>query len=484
MNIKSLIESIKSATTTNASANYEINDRSFLAELLSDSRPTQTENKSDCEILGITPLFDFRRSDKFPVTLFLFRTLWKLLLIVPLCYYKCSSWFCWAISNRSTKRQSKIKSARVNFVVFFTALIVAIVLLAYMLSFFIRDVLLFDSSQRINNDGAIYMEQPCGCERYVYLYNTAIPWSNTGIEIVKGDVVEISASGAYYSRISDLVSNAKNNDTLPFNFINPSLSDEKNTKSNTDSILTNLCIYKSRKDNLLNAGEKAVFGSVLYQIRANNDSLLYDSREDVRGDRIVQDPPKSGEPFSFTADHSGELYVSVNDIYLNDTTLNLLRELHPDKLKEHIGNIYLNDRVLEVVKNKQDSLSIKDLNSECDTIITITEDDLAWAYEFKYEPSDTVYLKNVAKLAKLKAISRKHPDYWFSDNLGEIMLNIKVTRSVIANHSITEKIFSHTYRNFESFFDMRLTYILLILAGVMVGIVVLLILDNRLMHKT
>lgn len=56
MNIKSLLEAITSntATTAKTTTNYEVDDRSFLTELLSGTHQTRIENRSDCEILGIT----------------------------------------------------------------------------------------------------------------------------------------------------------------------------------------------------------------------------------------------------------------------------------------------------------------------------------------------------------------------------------------------------------------------------------------------
>ncbi len=52
MNVKSLIETITSAITTTGLARYVINDRSFLAELLSDKRPTPSGPQTDAEVLG------------------------------------------------------------------------------------------------------------------------------------------------------------------------------------------------------------------------------------------------------------------------------------------------------------------------------------------------------------------------------------------------------------------------------------------------
>ena len=118
---------------------------------------------------------------------------------------------------------SKVKPARVNFVIFFVSLVFAIVLLLVILSFFIRGVLFFDPSQRINEQGAITMAQPCGSERNVFLYNTGQCWANTGIQVVRGDRVEVTASGAYYGRVADLYHCAKDNCVLPFDMVMPGL---------------------------------------------------------------------------------------------------------------------------------------------------------------------------------------------------------------------------------------------------------------------
>lgn len=328
MNIKSLLEAITSntATTAKTTTNYEVDDRSFLTELLSGTHQTRIENRSDCEILGITPFFDFRKTDKFPITIFIFRTLWKLMMLFPLCYYKIASLLAWAFSNRQEKFQSKINSARVNFVMFFCSIVLAIVLLVSTFFFFFNNVLLLDSNQLINDYGTIHMEQPCGIESCVYLYNTAQPWTNTGINIVKGDEVRISASGAFYGRVFDLVNSAKKNETLPFSFINPSVIDT--SQSLYDTNVVSLCMY-NKKD--------AVFGSLLYQIRKDNESILYDSRDDNDDyPHIIQDNHERNESFSFTARHSGELYVSINDIYLSDKVLVLLRDMPKKNIEKHL----------------------------------------------------------------------------------------------------------------------------------------------------
>lgn len=457
MNIKSLLEAITSntATTAKTTTNYEVDDRSFLTELLSGTHQTRIENRRDCEILGITPFFDFRKTDKFPVTIFIFRTLWKLMMLLPLCYYKIVSLLAWAFSNRQEKFQSKINSARVNFVMFFCSIVLAIVLLVSTFFFFFNSVLLLDSNQLINDYGTIHMEQPCGIESCVYLYNTAQPWTNTGINIVKGDEVQISASGAFYGRVFDLVNSAKKNETLPFSFINPSVIDT--SQSLYDTNVVSLCMY-NKKD--------AVFGSLLYQIRKDNESILYDSRDDNDDyPHIIQDNHERNESFSFTARHSGELYVSINDIYLSDKVLVLLRDMPKKNIEQYLEIEKIND----ATKIKSDMLFNRGLN---------------WVKERKPKDKlDTIVENKLAKLYALVHSDSLFHKYWFDDNLGEILLNITVNRNVINNSNVGGSFMSHAYRRIDKFFDKKWDEILFHVSIFLLIIAFLLYCDHKFMHE-
>ena len=449
MNIKSLLEAITSntATTAKTTTNYEVDDRSFLTELLSGTHQTRIENRSDCEILGITPFFDFRKTDKFPVTIFIFRTLWKLMMLLPLCYYKIVSLLAWAFSNRQEKFQSKINSARVNFVMFFCSIVLAIVLLVSTFFFFFNSVLLLDSNQLINDYGTIHMEQPCGIESCVYLYNTAQPWTNTGINIVKGDEVRISASGAFYGRVFDLVNSANKND--------PSVKDS--SQSLRIPNLVELCMY-NKKD--------AVFGSLLYQIKKDNETIIYDSRDDNDDNpHIIQDNHERSESFSFTARHSGELYVSINDIYLSDKVLVLLRDMPKKNIEQHLEIEKIND----TTKIKSDSLFNIGLN---------------WVKERKPKNKlDTIVEYKLAKLYALVHSDSLFHKYWFDDNLGEILLNITVNRNVISSSNVGGSFMSHAYRRIDKFFDKKWEEILFHVSIFLLIIAFLLYCDHKFMHE-
>ena len=299
------------------------------------------------------------------------------------------------------------------------------------------------------------MEQPCGIESCVYLYNTAQPWTNTGINIVKGDEVRISASGAFYGRVFDLVNSANKNDTLPFSFINPSVIDT--SQSLYDTNVVSLCMY-NKKD--------AVFGSLLYQIKKDNETIIYDSRDDNDDNpHIIQDNHERSESFSFTARHSGELYVSINDIYLSDKVLVLLRDMPKKNIEQHLEIEKIND----TTKIKSDSLFNIGLN---------------WIKERKPKNKlDTIVEYKLAKLYALVHSDSLFRKYWFDDNLGEILLNITVNRNVISSSNVGGSFMSHAYRRIDKFFDKKWEEILFHVSIFLLIIVFLLYCDHKFMHE-
>lgn len=302
MNVKSLIETITSAITTTGLARYVINDRSFLAELLSDRRPTPSGPQTDAEVLGIKPFIDYRPTDRLPVTMLVVRMVWKTLMLLPWLCYRGAAVAAALMSGARVKRladcPSKVRSARVNFVIF--------------------------------------------------------------------------------------------------------------------------------------------FGSLLYQIRASNEPLLYDSDRDADHRRMIQGNHDRGRVFSFEARHSGDLYVSVNDIYLDR-------------------------RVLDIMDSCRNTAVVTSLLE-------------------RYGPAMT----NGQKIAMLRAgLGRKYlPEMWFADNMGEILFNITVHRNVIREANTAESFFAHVYRHIDRFFDQRPGAILLQVAVALAVIVLLLWADNRFMHRS
>ena len=367
MGLNSLIDTIKRSIITGTSANVKITDRSFFAELLGeDNNP---EIKGD-ESLGIKPFWKYDSNKRFPFISAVFRMTGSCFMCLVAVFYWIASMICWIFTG---ERKSKRTSARLNAIIFISIIIIYIVLIVSMIAFLINNVLLFPPNSAINSKGAITMEQPCGREHTVFLFNTAICWANTGVEVLTGDIIEITASGSFYGRVTDLYHRNRDNEKLDFSWNNTAYPIKEGD-------FDTLCIYKKND---------ARFGSILCHIHSESEENCYDSKQDSCS-HIIQ--LANGKTNKITVQSPGYLYVTVNDIYLTPEILEKIKN-NPDLQKELLP--YGHDQ---------------DLSKACSA-----------------------------------------PSLWFNDNLGEILLNISVTRHVIKNEgaSISPRIYSYLYRLIE-----------------------------------
>ena len=157
--------------------------------------------------------------------------------------------------------------------------------------------------------------------------------------------------------------------------------------------------------------------------------------------------------------------MSINDIYLSDKVLVLLRDMPNDTIKNHLEIEKIND----ATKIKSDSLFNRGLN---------------WVKKRKSkDASDTIVENKLAKLYALVHSDSLFRKYWFDDNLGEILLNITVNRNVIGNNNVGGSFMSHAYRRIDKFFDKKWEEILLQVSIFLLIIVFLLYCDHKFMHE-
>lgn len=383
MEINSIIDTIKRSIITGTPADVKITDKSFLAELLGKD----DDNNTDIQPPKIIYRPHFNGSMRFPVIHYVLQCLWTVItLFIALLYFLPSK----ILLLLTGKKRDLRLSARFNAVLFITCVTSYIVILAFSVTFLLKSVLFFDPDNRINSQGAIMMRQPLGVEQYVYLFNAATLWANTGIELLENDRIEVSASGSFYGKISDLCEKAGSNDTLSYKWNNPMMK-------SSDTTFNDLCIYKSRE---------AHFGSLLFQICPEKNSLSYSSADSVTltEDKDVTTGMKNemvpfkchdGKKFSFTAHMDGILFLAVNDIYLNDGTINTIKEKSRNKEIKKL----LNGRNPDSLKTNR-------------------------------------YM-------------------WFQDNIGEILLNISVYRNAAAdnNSALMPDAIPKIYRDIESVFN-------------------------------
>lgn len=288
------------------------------------------------------------------------------------------------------KGESIFRSVRLNAFIFFSLCVIMLAVIASMIPFFLRNVMFFPHDYDMNSQGAMRMMQPCGKEQYVYLFNTAKCWDDTGIYIVEGDRVDISYSGNFFSNIQWKEESARLNKVHRYD-----------AQPMREKFLQKYCMLKNQD-----------FGIVMYQICKETDKRAGVDRPIIKTAPFCVFPSyrKKGETYEavqhiqFTAPQSGKLYVTVNDIYLNDAT---------------------KDSILHS-KLTQKYLNLNDIDS------------------FKKE-------------------AEKYPEMWYYDNIGEMLLNVTVTRHRLHGTFFINDYFGYFYRGIDNVYNHSFFFILVML---------------------
>lgn len=293
-------------------------------------------------------------------------------------------------------REKEPASIWVNFVTLAFFLVISIVFLVFILSFAIRSIVLPPSKMYVNNSGVVSIEQPHMEEHHFFLLNAATAWTQTDIRVSKGDKVYITASGGLYCDIGEMVEKAEANGALLY----PRYSYAYGVR-NSENI--QYCIYgRNTKDR-----EDARFGSLLYQIRKQHlkpkDFNGNDGNSVVR--QVDFDTEYGARPYYFKVQDTGVLFFSFNDILLDSAT---------------IGRI-ITDKPCNVYDDLLSSCKIDSATSKEDSI---------------------------------KRILNKCGDtkIWFEDNLGEVLINVRIEKS-ICNSSLPryKKVAVWFYRHLDHF---------------------------------
>lgn len=384
MDINSIVDNIKYGVASSNNGRVEIKDNSFLLNLLKEDDANQDRKES----FSISKPWKGFKEHRFPITSFIFRTLIYILGAAVLLIYTAGRKLrCLLLGKGSDKDLSL--SPRFNFVLFAGAIIFYIVAIVYIFIFFLKSVLLFNPNNSVNEQGAITIPQPCGVEHYIYLFNAAECWANTGIKVLEGDEISVTASGSFYSKISHMKECAENNDTLPYSRIIISGSMKSDESGDNDRELS---MYKE---------EGSKFGSLLLQIKEEYEKTSYDSHDKQRR-KIHQLEYENKAGFKpVIADSAGILYFAVNDFYFTEDIITKLKET----------NSLQKSNEIESVKYKADGVSVP----------------------FKNVNNDSI-----------------QRDMWFYDNVGEILLSITVTRNMISESESMPSCVVKPYRWMES----------------------------------
>ena len=147
--------------------------------------------------------------------------------------------------------------------------ITVVLFLAYSIIFYCQNVLFYRGELNINQFGAFTPSKSYSSEYAMYLFDSNEKWISSGIQVEEGDLLFISASGAFHSNYEKLVEAAQNNTKA-----NTVLTKEDGTqtrlrwtffpKINTTNENTVSAPFKKVANS--GADSFAYFGDVLFQV--------------------------------------------------------------------------------------------------------------------------------------------------------------------------------------------------------------------------
>lgn len=412
MKLNSFIDNIRDTIATGSSKNVKIVDRSLLNLLISDEgnadSNTNINESSFRDMRNIVRRYlQPNWALRFPVTHLLGNIILVLSMAALLPIYGLMA-LLGGLTSHKISLSRAIHSPRTNLVIVISALVAVIVLVVSMMVFFINDVMLFSPERNTNMMGALTISQPCYRQHSIFMFNSATHWADTGIDLVKGDVVRISGSGSFYSSISDKRISAEKN-TRPRHALN-NIAYTDTTSTNQDG--HPYYIYNEVVD-----GNIPRFGSLLYQIAPSRRACINNDEGDgpkcqTSGIRQANYDLIDGVlNEEFIVKESGTLFVCVNDIYLSRQNV------------EEMFHTTQNDTVINA--------NAKSMFKEWTDSITPNE----------------LYLR-------MTALSRTETgrELWFEDNCGDILLNIQIERNIWSSPRLgsLDKMYSSAFRGLEN----------------------------------
>lgn len=303
MDYKSIIRTIASALATRGNSNLRIVERSIISGLAEGV----TNHSANISVWGSVPQWIGYGNCSMPVTLYvlkwinyIFYTLWVAIV------YGVPALLRGAFTGRVDLR-TMATNVRYNFFLLCGLLVAIVIGLTISLNFFISELLLFSQPTYSNSSGALVMEQPLHRTHNVYLFNAALLWVDTGIDIQKGDDVYITMSGGFFGDIIEQDSCANAN-KRPSALV---------TMHSCDDSIKNTPMSQAR------IKPKEPFGRLLCYIGPELvcfDSIVADTAN------IVALSATAGKPIKLADNHdSGRLRFCVNDIYFSDKVIEMLK---------------------------------------------------------------------------------------------------------------------------------------------------------------
>lgn len=254
MKFEALIDSIKQSIASGVSTPIRIEDRSFLFDIVSK------RSKARPKYVSLKGLKGFALMNAI-------------------------------LHNVKSFLSYLFHSPYINFIILVSTIVLSLLLLIVMISFFLGQVILPSPNHHINDRGTLVFNQPLATDHYMFLLNSADLWADSGIGVIKGDMVDITVSGSFYSKICNLYDAALNNDTTKYNYYH------KGNDRSGSSIRPEL-----------------PFGALLYRIQ--RPGSRYSRFDPIHQHTEYRD--NDSHKISFIAAESGILHFAVNDIVITE----------------------------------------------------------------------------------------------------------------------------------------------------------------------
>ncbi|MBO7572576.1 MAG: hypothetical protein J6T48_10555 [Bacteroidales bacterium] len=499
MSSSSIISAIKSAILTETQSSVKIHERSLWSVIVEYNRNGKHDSWKE---------FNFKsyKGKSLVITRHILRAAYLVPLLFICVIYGIISLIHKLVTGKWRNRNKS--SSGINIFIVSVVLVVAIIIIAYILTFFIKDVVFHPNRAYINRKGVVTVEQPCYETQSFFLLNSATAWTSTGIQISEGDVVYITASGSMYSDIDDLYFNCKKNhktnfDRVLYNAHSHSFADKvneiggrmghgynivnrKSYLGNYDFFYSNIeiiewfkkyiskepdedvkyCMY-GRNDK----EEDAFFGSLLYQIHPEcQDGAIFNESDSTIKQIDFKNPIEKklfkDNRFHFNADADGVLFLSFNDIYLDSEICKRIRKdcAQEPGLYVKLFKKYVFSRIYERFQEFEND---SDNPNSCIKIfenyiipdstenLRCPEKSISYIklFENEIDTSNVMFdLKDGSAIFKRDTIKYKkeklNPEIWFNDNLGEILVNVRIEKN-LDNLKWYKRCFASLYRNMD-----------------------------------
>lgn len=424
MKLDSLIDNIRDSIVTGLGKKVRVSDKSLFNVLISDIGDDKTSVSDAKPAKGfwqrtgevakhyLTPNWQLR----FPLTRIIIQALLLLTLLPLFAIYALIAAVGWLLGRR-TSIWHVMHSPRTNMLISCTIFVAVITVLVSMLVFFVNDVILYSPQRDINSKGALTISQPCHREHSIFMFNSATLWADTGIDLVAGDMVTISGSGSFDSSIWDKTIKADKNERPKYSLVNIAYADVPKDKTIRSSDVQS-CIFNDSTDE----NNPPRFGSLLYQIQPSQRRCVNKDTTDSRSIFQAKLDPSTGVLNErFKVEHSGTLFVCVNDIYITPELV---------------------DTMFAVTKD-----SIWSVREDYKSTLALYVDPGAL--------TDTVKNGHISQLRQKLVTLASTSDgkgQWLHDNCGDILLSIRVERNIWSSPAMgpVDKIYNAVFRGLES----------------------------------